>query len=275
MSSESAIVYVHQEPFGRETRDWVVKWLQRHFHVQRVTDAQGFERRLQEPFRVVVVLAEALPTRMLQRLSIMDRSARPVLLVSSAARNEAIRAGLPPEAVEWVQPREVRRRLPRAISVALIHHVLSHCRSAIERFPELFGGEEAHRAILMGLALSPAPPMKTVKRMTRSSRVRRAVERRWATLQQESNGRLPPLSQLVRGIHFLRALTLWLSGLPIDLCASRMSVCVRTLEGGFTRFLGVESSKLSLDELPTKLLRLEAELFGWLLERERLRRGIV
>jgi hypothetical protein len=193
-----------------------------------------------------------------------------MLVVPPEVRNELILGGFPAEGVSWVELGRSPEVLPRLVSAGLVQALFARCRAALGTFQPSLGHAHLCEMLKVALAPPPAKPFRSVNEMSSvTHRSRRWLNLNWSRMSESTGVAHPDLKDLVRGILFLRTLGLWLSGAPMEVCASALEVRVETLEDLFVSFLGMSAQQLEVERLPSQLMRLEEQLFGWLLLPER------
>jgi len=266
MTRPGAVVYLEgTQGAARQEAAWAVRWLRRDFKVAGARDWSGLERRMDGGVRIALVVGARAPEQPLPNLGRLRPQSRLILIVPEEVRNDLLLGGFPLDGAGWVELGHTREMLPRQVSAGLVHSCFARCRSALRTLP--FQGDASLQEV-MKVALAPHPtrPFHSVNEMAAvTQRSRRWLNLEWAKISESAGVAHPDLKDLVRGIVLLRALGPWLSGAPMEVCASALETRVESLEQLSVTFLGHKPSELDAETLPPRLMRLERELFGWLL----------
>jgi hypothetical protein len=262
-----AVVYI-DVPRGhlRQEAAWAVRWLRRAFSTWIARDATELERRLEGGARIVVILSTTLPDALLPKLRLARSPARAIVIAPTEVRRGMILRGFPYEGTAWIETGQIRQSFPREVSIGLIQSLFTRCRSALGAFELFLGHAHLHETIKVALAPPPAKPFRSVEGMAAATHHSRLwLTLQWSRVFDAAGLPSPTLEELVRGVLFLRALTLWLSGNSLEECAAALDIGVGTLQVYFVQFLEHDASGVDLDDLPNRLLQLEEALFRWLL----------
>ena len=266
MTRPTAIVYIEgMGAAARQEAAWALRWLRQHFAVALARSWDDVERRMDPSVRIGLVVGSELPGPLVPPLALLRPQRRLILVVPPEARDEMILAGFPAEGAGWIELGQSHELLPRLVSAGLVQSLFARCRSALGTF-ESVGHAHLHEMLKVAVAPPPVKPFHSVNQMAAAThRSRRWLNLQWSRMAESTGVARPELKDLVRGILFLRALGLWLSGAPMEVCASVLETRVQDLHEFFQSFLGSGPEDVDLEALPGKLIDLEEELFGWLL----------
>lgn len=189
----------------------------------------------------------------------------PVILLASRRISSGLATfGAWTSRLDVLDPVEVRRRFPRLFTARLIDALLMDLVARLAVHPLL----AAHGLLLERLidALSANPPVRTVKAMARKGhRGARWLEAQWAAIWKAAPAGIehPQLTNLMKVILFLRALSTWLFGRSLKESAAAIGVSPNTLAAYFVQFTGDKAGELELDSLPKVVLQITQDAFGW------------